>query len=136
MLAQNFKTATDLSITDAELGALIKVLGMLERDELRHSSIGEETVSDCFNMGPYIVEGTCGTIGCIAGWAHLVSGRTVFPWVLHGLKGTESIPQNLWELFHCNGVFSDRENITPAQAAVALRSYLTTGDTNWAEALG
>jgi hypothetical protein len=42
MLAQNFKTAAELDLSDAEIKALVKVLGILERGELsmlnhRHS---------------------------------------------------------------------------------------------------
>lgn len=35
MLAQNFKTAADLDLADAEFEALVKVLGMLERGEIK-----------------------------------------------------------------------------------------------------
>lgn len=50
MLAQNFKSADALDISNAELAALIKVLGMLERCEL----VDVEQNTDCnngFNIG-------------------------------------------------------------------------------------
>jgi hypothetical protein len=63
MLAQNFKTATDLGISEVEQDALIKVLGMLERNDFARG--------ESFNMGWwYQHSNTCGTVGCIAGWAH------------------------------------------------------------------
>jgi len=38
MLARNFKSATDLGIPENVYAGLIKVLGMMERGELRHKT--------------------------------------------------------------------------------------------------
>lgn len=145
MLAQNFKSAADLEITDAEQGALIKVLGMLEREEMKFSyveapgTVVNPVIENGFNMGPYLKETECGTIGCIAGWAHLASGRRIFPFVISdGGSAADMLPIGLFDLFHCSDnpiQMNDRYRITPSQAATALRSYLTTGEANWAEAL-
>lgn len=130
MLAQNFKTAADLEISDVEQDALIKVLGMLERNDFARG--------ESFNMGWwYRHSNTCGTVGCIAGWAYHLSDGEAFPFV--GCVG--SPPDHLRSLFiPVDGPNVEIANvamqkITSSQAAIALRSYLTTGDANWEEAL-
>jgi hypothetical protein len=129
MLAQNFKTATDLGITENELSALITVLGMLERGELKHvidydlrkNQIGPLTGH--FNMLEWNVSASCGTVCCIGGTAELIMGREF-----------ENEPPELHKLFFPN-INSTYRNITVEQAAIALRSYLTTGNSNWRKAV-
>lgn len=144
MLAQNFKTAADLGISDIELDALIKVLGMLERGELVHGKYplaSSFRKPNEFNMGVTLKRyGECGTVGCLMGWAHVVSGNKAFKACINRTFQNEAdimavLPGNLTDLFGLKervALLSDR---TPAQSATALRSYLTTGDANWAEAL-
>lgn len=108
MLAQNFKTPTALGISDIEFESLVKVLGMLERGEIEKEQ---------FDMRD--VWHPCGAPACLIGWAGHVSGRELF-------TGRRS--QDLFLLFASR-------RATPAQAAIALRNYLTTGEANWAEAL-
>ena len=139
MLAQNFKSAADLGVTDIELTALVHLLGMLERDELVH---GEHPFAKMargpneFNMAATL-DNSCGTIGCIAGWANALSGGDAFPEIVKGEIENWHLRSNqqLINLFGigraCGGLYS----ITPAQAATALRSYLTTGDAKWHEAI-
>jgi hypothetical protein len=138
MLAQNFKTAADLGISDAELDALIKVLGMLERGEITENH---------FHMARFWME--CGTVGCLCGWANQISGGAAFPEL--NASTTEislffRMPDAARALFTM-GMGSDSPERTglnvfvqrrarPHHAATALRSYLTTGEANWAEALG
>jgi hypothetical protein len=132
MLAQNFKTATDLGISEVELDALIKVLGMLEREELVYTSFHSPTVPNGFNMTVTDHQDECGTVGCIMGWCRFVAGEEVFNIFERG--STRGYPSRLMK-----GLFMwgrpGRGNVQPAQAAIALRSYLTTGEANWAEAL-
>jgi hypothetical protein len=119
MLAQNFKTATDLKIKDAGLSALIKVLGMLERGEIEAEKFNMETVG----------QPDCGTAGCILGWTRTIGIDEFF-----GLAVSACLPplnKPLSALFYTGNAFG----ATREQAATALRSYLTTGDANWAEAL-
>lgn len=139
MLAQNFKTAADLGIKDIELDALIKVLGMLERGELRHEyrvnefrslNANHKTVPAAFNMVKFYGVADCGTVCCICGWAEFVGSLPPASLVKRRLTNHE-----LDRLFDPTGSVADPYAITPAQAAIALRSYLTTGDANWAEAL-
>jgi hypothetical protein len=142
MLAQNFKTATDLGITDAEHEALTKVLGMLERDEIRHAPInydksfymrkpaGVKHID--FNMGEVFSHTACGTAACIAGSCDFFF-KTRFS-SSNALR--DDLPDALNALF-CPDTLSgsEWEKITAEQAARALRSYLTTGEANWADAL-
>lgn len=125
MLAQNFKTAADLGIKDVELDALIKVLGMLERGEIDESH---------FNMNDI----WCNSVGCIWGWARHVSHQTAFN---RRLFATETGTDHgaLARLFANFGeselMRRVRRMAQPHHAALAIRSYLTTGEANWAEAL-
>jgi hypothetical protein len=139
MLAQNFKTATDLHISDVELLSLIKVLGMLERDELIH---GETPIASIprqpneFNMAASL-DNRCGTIGCIAGWACHISGGEAFPEIIKGEIEDWALRSNkqLLSLFGIGRPCGSLYDITPSEAATALRSYLTTGDAKWHEAV-
>jgi hypothetical protein len=128
MLAQNFMTAADLSLTGAQKAALIKVLVLLETGRLEHHQSeprkifnDEATFCGKFNMEYWTSLHHCGTVACIGGTAQLV-GNVDF----------EEEPQTaaLQELFSPQHVL-DWSSITTDQAAVALRSYLTTGDARW-----
>lgn len=137
MLAQSFKSHTDLGISDVELGALIKVLGMLEREEIpfapvsdRPAPAGLKAIPTHFNMILVKSKVLCGTAACICGWAREMAGDDVF---------NRPMSRSLSALFYMgDGPFDipcKIEEIKPSHAATALRSYLTTGEASWAEAL-
>src|ERR1700679_4104916 len=135
MLAQNFKSAADLNISDVEIQSLVAVLGMLEREELVHGETPlctKPRKPNEFNMAATL-ENSCGTIACIAGWAHEVSGREAFPEIVKGEIGDWKLRANpaLLGIFGIGRRHGVLYSITPAQAAAALRSYLTTGDACW-----
>lgn len=143
MLAQNFMTPASLQITDAQFEALFKVLRMLERNEVPHSSdVGEsvyhyrytdKTRPTLFNMYSFRARTECGTACCIGGWAEYLGNLPRSSLILQRM----CVP-NLDELFDpmAHGPIPvGMGEITPAQAAIALRNYLTTGRPNWAEAL-
>ncbi len=67
MLAQNFKSAKELGLTEKGLAGLLKVLRMLEGGELVFSK--ECLVPNGFNMNYCWSQNECGTVGCIGGWA-------------------------------------------------------------------
>lgn len=120
MLAQNFRSPSDLKINDEEYRALITVLGMLERGEC-----------DGFDMTD--VNHDCGTPSCILGWAQNVSGNNQL--FCRGRDARTTDP-----LFFPDGYGpkSGRAAIkcrNQEKAAVALRSYLSTGKPCWAKAL-
>lgn len=129
MLAQNFKSAADLDITEAQKDALIKTLVLLETGKLEFTkSPGFSFLVDIdakftghFNMAHWRRKTDCGTIGCIGGTAELVGDVTFDDY--HENEG-------LLSLFNPRDVSSWR-NLTTEAAARALRSYLTTGDARW-----
>jgi hypothetical protein len=138
MLMQNFKSAADLGLTERQKAALMKTLVLLETGKLQHVRPSDQSTGDYrqdgkftghFNMGRWRAVEDCGTVCCIAGTSELIGG-VIFP--------TENYGKNhaLKRLFWVNGFFgNDLSLITPAQAATALRSYLTTGEARWDLAL-
>jgi hypothetical protein len=129
MLAQNFKSADDLGITEPQHQALRKTLVLLETDKLTHV----EPVDRCtdrgsftghFNMSEWNTASACGTVCCIGGTAELIGNVKFEP---------QSLPEGLDELFFPNAFRA--EDVTTSQAATALRAYLTTGDAKWHEAV-
>lgn len=138
MLAQSFKAAADLGITEPQKEALMKTLVLLETGKLKHAHSGlsklDSTIrpkfDGLFNMGTWgMVSHECGTIACIGGTAELI-GNVRFGQLPH-----RNLPINLRKLFYATGVQGNWRDVTPAQAAIALRSYLTTGDAKWQEAV-
>lgn len=134
MLAQNFKTADELEISEEQHDALRKVLVLLETGKLRYVpyeqldfSPGEHVFSGHFNMTTFGDNHACGTAACIAGTAQLISGVK--------FVGMDR-PEGLSDLFYAesldhSGPDDPLDKITVDQAARALRSYLTTGDARW-----
>jgi hypothetical protein len=127
VLAQNFKTAAELGLAEIEVESLVKVLGMLERGDIAR---------DEFHMGHFRHE--CRTPACICGWAHHVSRGHAFPELAspYGpLLLYRRVGHPVSELFRLKAARGSGGEITPAQAAVALRSYLTDGEARWADAV-
>lgn len=120
MLAQNFMTPAELGLDDAEFRALVKVLGMLERKEIPEKKFDMDIVG----------KPDCGTPGCILGWAATVgfTGR-----LLARLQGNEKVVKLF--LPGQDDCFEAYQSNT-SQAALALRSFLTTGEPRWAQAMG
>ena len=131
MLAQSFQSAADLGISEPQKEALMKTLVLLETGKLVHATefnhdFGEEAFSGHFNMAHWKDTASCGTVCCIGGTAELIGGVD--------LSTTMGADGSLQELF-CPSDVADWKSVTPAQAARALRSYLTTGDAKWTEAV-
>jgi hypothetical protein len=126
VLAQNFKTAKELGLANVEVEALVTVLRMLERGDIAREE---------FHMGHFRHE--CKTPACICGWAHHISRGRAFP-ELSSPYGPIMLYRRLnkpiSELFRLTEARGSGGEITPAQAAIALRSYLTHGETRWEEA--
>ena len=132
MLAQNFKTPAELDLTSAEFDALYKALGMLERGEIEQDHF---TMAATAKVAP----GGCSTPGCILGWANHIAGQALF-----FDKIDYSDP--LADLFLYKNSDAFRRNfaapnspsvdaVTTAQASIALRNYLTHGESRWDEVL-
>jgi hypothetical protein len=132
MLAQNFKTAKELGLAGVELDALVTVLRMLEREDIKPEQ---------FHMG-YVqhVQHECKTPACICGWAYHVSGGRAFSELSaqHGsfllYRRFDNHPA-IVDLFRMTSARGSGGEITPAQAAIALRNFLTHGEPRWAEAV-
>ncbi|MBR1122148.1 hypothetical protein JQ628_11535 [Bradyrhizobium lablabi] len=129
MLAQNFKTAEDLDITEPQKDALIKTLVLLETGKLVHdrghfqaAEREEMGTINRFSMRLVFAKGDCGTVGCICGIAETLGGEGIGTRYGHALDNLFCPPSK---------IVGNWANITPAQAATALRSYLTTGDARW-----
>jgi hypothetical protein len=135
MLAQAFKPADELQITEAQKDALIKTLVLMETGKLIHTPFPKYyaghggSFTGQFNMDGWHGYADCGTVCCIGGTAELVGGVSFNDeWVKNDC---------LCELFAPNIVLVENWSlITLEQAARALRSYLTTGRANWAAAMG
>lgn len=132
MLAQNFKTAKELGLADVELESLVTVLRMLEREDITREE---------FHMG-YVqhVEHECKTPACICGWAYHISGGRAFSELSaqHGsfllYRRFDNHPAVV-DLFRMTSTRGSGGDITPAQAAIALRNFLTHGEPRWAETM-
>lgn len=130
MLAQSFKSAADLDITEPQRSALMKTLMLLETGKLQYRQVSEEsddsdepTFCENFNMRFWRVKHPCGTIACIGGTAELIGDVTF---------GDRMRKPGLAQLFWPWPMNNEQiAAITPAQAATALRSYLTIGDARW-----
>ncbi len=131
MLAQNFKTAAELGIVDAEYTALLAALYAFERGEVGG-----------IDMGYYRHD--CGSPSCICGWAHHLSNGAAFPEIAnvreieghaaanHALE--RRLPVPLQKLFGLKGALN-LDEATPERAVIAIRNYLSSGEPRWAEAL-
>lgn len=143
MLAQNFKSAADLQLTEEQRTALVKVLVLLETDKLRltqksqilcygmRSDDERAKFSGFFNMDCWCgIAWDCGTVACIGGTAELIAGGPIF--------NCGSIESDLMlnSLFYPKNLRKRYRDITVEEASAALRSYLTTGDPNWKEVVG
>lgn len=125
MLAQSFMTAKELQISDKELAALIKVLGMLERGDLK-DAMQDERCDNGFNMG---TQGAgCGTPACIGGWVATLMNVPQMKYV-DSYMLTKGRPQGISNLYWTT------LSASVEQAAIALRNFLTTGQPRWDLAL-
>jgi hypothetical protein len=135
MLANNFLTPSALGVSEVEFESLVKVLGMLERDEIPE---------DEFTMRR--VQHPCRTPACLCGWANHVSDGRAFPGkpqrqTIFGNRGAyrphwDGLPRPVLDLFGVGGRPNDPVYAaTRPQAAIALRNFLTHGEARWAEAL-
>lgn len=136
MLANSYKTAAELGISEVEVQALVKVLGMLERGELHdvEYALADPKTPFDFCMAQTTASSSCGTIGCIAGWAYVLSNGKAFSEIKEP-ELLDAWTEELRDLFGIGehiGLLFDRKT---KHAALALRSYLTTGDARWDLAL-
>jgi len=143
MLAQNFQRPADLGLTNAEFESLVKVLNMLDREEIPHGKMlsknyfaRPKSVPVAFQMVLTKSNTNCGTACCFMGWArHLTQNDDLFRRV--------GLSEDLADLFAIGGTGKSwfarasygTEKITPAQGAMALRNYLNCGEPRWHDVL-
>ena len=139
MLAQNFMSADQLHVTREEHAALITVLYMLEREELKPIVFGIK-INDrvlqgkCFSMNNTWVKGECGSAGCIGGWVADVMG----------VSDKNRYVDSYWSSYNTRSPLTDlywnakaiQSKVSPDQGAAALRNFLTTGKAQWDVVLG
>lgn len=130
MLAGGFLSAKKLGLKAKERQALVEVLEGLERGWFMHSYPDDDLGYDiglAFNMTDF----DCGTTACIAGWCDVLY-QTKFARKMDKFGRPGSKHCNLEDLFFARGAEAiDFEDITPKQAAMALRNYLSTGKPHW-----
>ena len=136
MLAQNFKTPAELCLNDHEFAALQTLLGMLERGEIPHHKVGPLTLDPeltCFDMTDW----HCGSAACLGGWAEHLGKLPRM-----SLSARADRHKGMYDLFYPDGPdghgvipFRRLQGVTPSQAAIALRNFLTHGEPRWSEAL-
>lgn len=133
MLMQNFKSAHELGISEPQFDALRKTLVLMETGKLFHVPAPHVPLSDMnphftgrFNMAAWCRDSDCGTVCCIGGTAEII-----------GHVNFSDRDGPLDDLFYGKGLPPEihLSQVTPDQAARALRSYLTTGDAKWSEAV-
>jgi hypothetical protein len=131
MLAQNFKSAEDLGISEKDRNALMKVLVMMETGKMTYvpgrevGLHGRHGVCDgYFSMNLSFGRHECGTTNCIRGAAIAVGGAEFQgnP-IFVGSGGLE-------QLFY---QWVGDPNVE--QGARALRNYLTCGFPKWKEVM-
>jgi hypothetical protein len=140
MLAQNFMRPVDLGLNDRQFDALVKTLKLLETNKLQHATSPryrfEIRPEDCefnglFNMATWISGSACGTVACIGGTACLLANDPLLFFCGQPAGNTDALFFPVFPPGSC----VNQTKITTEQAARALRSYLTTGDPKWTEAL-
>jgi hypothetical protein len=129
---RGFKSAKYLGLSRKQRWALIETLKAMESGQVQHVNLNAEDKirkikKYLFNMEDWKGSYDCGTVACIGGTAELIAKAPIFE------NGELPIVGDLRELFYSGGVDND---VTPKQAAKALRGYLKTGKTDWEAVLG
>lgn len=121
MLAQNFKSASELQITAQEHKALVTVLGMLERGEMTYVDPREAknyNLDVDFNMSSCLI--------CIGGHVKRIMGEDDFSSICSYVQFWRS--QALHRLYY--PMSSESGQITTDEAAQAIRRFMA-GDQPW-----
>lgn len=127
MLANNFMSSAALDIIDQEFEGLVKVLGMLERGELRH--VPHHKPSSKKGNGFRMADWDCGSAACIGGWIERITKIRFY--------SGEYSPA-LEQLYFPEDPGDDENSPYDAnteQAARAVRNFLTYGQPRWREVM-
>ena len=137
MLARSpYKTAEDLGLNEPFYEGLLMVLDKMKKGEFVWTK-KDKLVKNGFNMAfgwsgrEYSAE--CGTVGCIAGWAFVLSPASNKIDSLIGAVTSIHEPTqqraNYWGLVMPEGYQNGHHTLEQAQ--IALESYLLTGKADW-----
>lgn len=123
MLARSFLSASDLGISEAHRQALIGVLTLLERHDLKPHEFG-------------MAEWDCGSAACLGGWAERIAPRLRFRYRGWETPPRGAITDGLDKLFypHRDGCLK-AYTATVEEGAQALSNYLTLGEPRWREVM-
>lgn len=129
MLAQTFKTAKELKISQAKYDALVKVYWMFADEKIPEHLFDMGTIGSPVLLEKGRKEVPCGSPGCILGWCQAVSFEAFMPG-----SATDYVGTGLHSLFFSPVACCDYAT-SRAQAAKAIHNFLTTGSANWREVL-
>lgn len=128
------KTAEELNITPEELGALVRVRGMLASGQI------EAEGTSMLDMSLPAESYFCHTSACIGGWMsilmmdHSVDDDGLYTFdeekADRYVAGAQSSARPIKDLFYPPARF-EYEAITPSQAVEAIDRFLTTGAPDW-----
>jgi len=146
MLKRTFKTAAELQISAETYAAALQVLDQMERGLIEYREIDDTSyrLRNFMNFGPEFLRPFtfnmvewmtdiphCGTVCCIGGAIEMVMGYSMSGWD----------EDQMYPLFFVGSDGGRRAikhsltSITVAQAAAALRNFLTDGQPHWREVL-
>lgn len=120
MLARTFRTHEELGLLKHEYEALVTTLYMIEDGQIPLEKIYMYMFTELHE---------CGTVHCLAGWAHEID-KTAFPELdnIYRIGQTcvlsARLPLPLQRLFWINEM---RRRFPQSQAPARLRTYLETG---------
>lgn len=120
MLAQTFKSAAELNLSEKAYDTLVKVYWLLVDETIPKELFDMRTIGAPFLKQDVV----CGTPGCILGWCNAVAPGAVDP---------RKMETPLSMLFYHRGACNEKR--TPKQAAQAIHTYLTTGQEGWTQAI-
>lgn len=132
-----FLACKKLSLSAEEKRAMVKTLRMLENGTIGdwNNSYDAPRKQMTMDMGTIFRKSDCGSVGCIAGWMNYYMGRRVRSATALYVQLDVRSPA-LYDL--TNARCGTRSYMSDAQAkhtATAVRSFLTTGEADWADAM-
>jgi hypothetical protein len=137
-----YLSANELGIEEWERNQLVKLVDTLPNTKHNsHNDSFKVGGTGCtFNMDYGFVDYQCGTVSCIGGtmYANEYGQVTEQGYIIDEFSTDDYIYKHpvLADLFFPDiDDFPEYDMITPAQAAIVIKHYLTTGEIDWTLAL-
>lgn len=138
--ADLFLSAQVLRIQPWERESLINLLPCLEGPTPeRIRGVRTAQPASWFDMREGCVTSECGTVACIGGWVAILGGYTIPERINHYVSHASVISALYYPLRNLPSGSLLRKRAwaaTPAQAARAVRNFLTTGRPAWESVVG